>query len=342
MKKLFVLFVALALVGFTVPAMAGEWSFYGNARMSTFITDFDDDAGDDNVLNWNQQGNARIGARVKASDVISGRFEYGNGPNLRILQGTWNFGGGKLTVGHGWTPINLFPSSQVHDGDWGLLDTGAVFGGRHPRIQLGFGGLTIALVEPNSGRLAGDTDGDVDANIPKFEIKYGFKTDSFGITAVAGYNTYEVNDSTAAGDYEVDSYVVGVMASFNFGPAGFKATVGTGQNMAQYGSLQQDSTATLVGSTVEDGNTLFYSGVIFFKASDILSFEAGYGAQINESDVAGAEDDEMSTYYVQAKISPVAGFFIVPEVGVYDYQDDAAGNSEGTATYFGAKWQISF
>lgn len=45
-------------------------------------------------------GNSRIGARVKVSDSVNGRFEYGalNGVNLRILWGEWNFGAGSLGV----------------------------------------------------------------------------------------------------------------------------------------------------------------------------------------------------------------------------------------------------
>ena len=42
MKKLFVLFGAVALVvAFTAPSFAAEWSFYGSARMSMFWTNQD-------------------------------------------------------------------------------------------------------------------------------------------------------------------------------------------------------------------------------------------------------------------------------------------------------------
>jgi len=36
MKKLTILFAAIMLVCFAVPAMAIDWNFYGNARMATF------------------------------------------------------------------------------------------------------------------------------------------------------------------------------------------------------------------------------------------------------------------------------------------------------------------
>ncbi len=47
MKKFTILMAAIALVCFSVPAMAVDWSFYGNARMATFYTSEDEkDVGD--------------------------------------------------------------------------------------------------------------------------------------------------------------------------------------------------------------------------------------------------------------------------------------------------------
>jgi len=47
-------------------------------------------------------------------------------------------------------------------------------------------------------------------------------------------------------------------------------------------------------------------------------------------------------YYIQASVSPAKGFFLVPEIGIYDYQDNRAGADEGKLTYFGLKTQIDF
>ena len=45
MKKLTILIAAIALVCFSVPAMAVDWNFYGSARMATFYVsdDYQDD-----------------------------------------------------------------------------------------------------------------------------------------------------------------------------------------------------------------------------------------------------------------------------------------------------------
>lgn len=98
----------------------------------------------------------------------------------------------------------------------------------------------------------------------------------------------------------------------------------------------------LVGGSVEDTNP--YSGVfvVNFKATNMLSVGVGAGYVNNESDVAGVEDDDGLSYYGNAVITLAPGFFIVPEVGVFDFRDDSTGVDEGKLTYVGAKWQINF
>jgi hypothetical protein len=61
-----------------------------------------------------------------------------------------------------------------------------------------------------------------------------------------------------------------------------------------------------------------------------------------ESNVAGQVDDEVSSVYVQAVITPTAGVYIIPEVGELDYDNNAAGNDEGDTFYFGAVWKIYY
>ncbi len=80
MRKLITLIAALALVvAFTVPAMAAaDWSFYGSARMGTWVNMVDppNDGDSDTDTTWTLQGNSRLGAKVKAGD-IGGGFEWG-------------------------------------------------------------------------------------------------------------------------------------------------------------------------------------------------------------------------------------------------------------------------
>ncbi len=155
MKKLFVLFTALALVvAFTLPAAAADaasWAFYGSSRVSTFYEGVDKDLDTDN-FSLGLQGNSRIGARVK-NGAISGRFEYGTGVNTRLLYGSWDFGGGSFTVGQMYTPVNMFYSNQVFGSDTDLLNVGGVYGGRNAALRLSMGDFKVALLDANESNL---------------------------------------------------------------------------------------------------------------------------------------------------------------------------------------------
>jgi len=350
MKKFLVIFAIVALIA--SPAMAAEWNFFGSARMSTFSNDFSDDAGvnDDQDTTWALQGNSRIGANVKAGDV-SGAFEYGTGVNVRKLYGEWNFGAGSLLVGQTYTPANFFPSNQVWDGDADLLPYGGVYRGRRPMVQLKFGTFKLAFVSPDSTSDLG-TGGDVDVTFPQVEASYKFKTDMFYVDVFGGYQTYEIETpgyvaSTGQGisSWDVDSYIAGVNLGLTFGPASIMGSTWLGKNTGPYGMWVEsadDPALNAAGNEIIDNDLFGYLAVVNFKANDMLSFEAGYGHVETELDVDAAQSDDTDSYYVNAVITFAPGVFIVPEVGMVDYADDAAGADEGELTYFGAKWQINF
>jgi hypothetical protein len=176
MKKFTILIAALALVCFSVPAMAADWNFYGSARVNTWYvnTDYGDGlnaAGTDDKdseVRWgmNGQDNSRIGAKVKA-DAVSGRIEIqlrgdaGGDPGSsittesRLVYGEWNFGAGKLLVGKAYTPLAQFISGEVFDEDLGLLGIGTMYGNRTAQIALSFGGFKIAFIEPITNHVPG-------------------------------------------------------------------------------------------------------------------------------------------------------------------------------------------
>ena len=148
---------AIALVCFSVPAMAVDWNFYGNARMQTFWTSDKSNINEDfggkekfTDMRWDLQGNSRVGANIKA-DHIKGQFEFGvneSSVSSRRIYGVWNFGAGTLKVGKDYTPITQFVSNQAFDTDLGLLEFGAPYAGRHGQIALGFGGFEVAFITP--------------------------------------------------------------------------------------------------------------------------------------------------------------------------------------------------
>jgi len=337
MKKLLVLFTAIALIGaFALPAAAGDWNFYGNSRMTTFIYSADDKAGDDSQMTWDLEGISRVGGRVKTGD-IAGRFEYGTGVNLRLLYGEWDFGGGTLLVGQAYTPVMICYSSQAGYGDNGLWGIGDLYGGRLPQVKLKMGGFNVAALK-NSGQSANG--GANEAMMPKLEASYNLGVGQFSVDIVGGYQSFK----DVASDENVASTVVGVGGGGNFGPAYVKVGVAMLTNAGDAGYSNSykwgGSTATFDGTN--DNKAMNIQVVAGFKASDTMNLEAGYGSSTNEQDVSGAEADDVSAFYAQANITIADGFFIVPEIGMVDFGQDNTGTEEGTVTYFGAKWQMNF
>jgi len=348
MRKLLALLAAVAfVVAFTVPAMAADWGFYGSARMGTFMESDSKEVGttgyDDDDLGWGLQSNARIGANVKAGD-IGGRFEYGHTTtvNLRLLYGTWNFGGGTLLVGQDYTPLNVFQSNQVWAGDADLLPYGGIYDGRRPQITLSMAGFKLALVQPATATIAGFASVDTDTTLPKIEASYKLKAGPAALTFLLGYNTYDVvgaTDNTVG----IDSTFMGLAFNVGLGAAYVNGNVYMGKNLGPFGMWEQGANdPTITGTQVNDNDSMGYVLVAGFKVSDTIGLEAGYGHQESELDVAGSKTDDTDSYYVQATINLAKGCFIVPEIGKVDFKDSAAGTKQGDTTYYGAKWQINF
>jgi hypothetical protein len=232
MKKITILIAAIALVCFSVPAMAVDWNFYGSARMATYYTssDFGDSlnpAGtstEDSELDWDLQGNSRFGANVQA-DHLKGQIEMGiseSNVSARRVYGTWNFGAGYLKVGKDYTPVDQFISGQVYEIDLGLLGVGTQYGGRQGQIALGFGNFEIALVNPTTKLLnnmtinttsiitvpgqpgqgpitgpvvsANATNGDPDQILPQISAKWGMAFDAWNFNLMGGYQYYSIED----------------------------------------------------------------------------------------------------------------------------------------------------
>jgi hypothetical protein len=354
MKKLLIL---VAIICLATPAMAAEWGFYGQSRFQTWSVDKDSDvpgADSDRDTIWNQQTNTRIGAKIKFNDEIGGLFEAGIGDawTNRQLYGTYNFGAGELLIGQTYTPTSsYFYSNSVFDQDGDLLGIGQFYVGRRDMIQLKFGSLKLAFVQPEAINYVGF---DTDTTIPKIEVSYGFKTDMFFVDVYGGYQTYEL-DSTVAGvaDEDADAYVVGLGGGVTFGPVAFKAGAHYGENLGNYqeydpGYYTVTATrdeAAFVAGKLEDNEAWGGLAVLTYTVSDMIAIEAGYGYEQADLDNSGRDEDTLTQYYLQAPITITKGFVVTPEVGMIESE---RGQAPGVATtepdvfYLGAKWQINF
>jgi hypothetical protein len=389
MKKLMILIAAIALVCFSVPAMAVDWNFYGNARMATFYwsEDLDDNGDEDTDLDWDLQGNSRVGANIKAEN-ISARFEFGvseSNVSSRRIYGTWNFGAGKLKVGKDYSPTSQFISGQVYDGDLGLLGVGTQYSSRNGQIAFSFGNFEVALVTPTSGLLSGMSitttgsitivtgigggsatipasvstadNGDVDEIIPKIEAGWGMSFDTWNFNLMGGFQYYCISnvkplDGGGRDDIDVTSYTVGADAGWNFGPGYVKGAISYGQNIGNAGWGLPGLAGTTSGQggfaqwdgddDTNDTNTMMGALVAGLKMSDMFSFEGGFGYRKDVTDEGDERDTAPWAVYLQSTIALAPGVYVIPEVGYYDYSNNADGDDAGSKFYIGGKWQVNF
>ena len=332
--------VAAAIVLISMSVNASEWDFYGSARVQTFITD--SDLNNTTDFSESLQGNSRIGARVRVSDEVGGRFEYGasaGNANVRLLYGTWDFGVGQLTVGQDYTPLYMPVSNQVYGSDNGLAGWGEPYPGRDAQIKLVLGDFQIAAVATDSNYWNGtalvDTGSEV--SMPAIEMQYKISVDNWFFGVAAGYNAFEINDQ-----YDVDSYIGVVSAGATFGPVYLKGEVFAGENIGNMVSSDVSGTDAGKGHAMFNGTQVFdneasgYELVAGYKINDMFSVETGVGYQRTELD--GQDEDDVMAYYVQAPITLAPGVYIVPEIGRVDYKQ----SGQDEITYYGAKWQINF
>jgi hypothetical protein len=294
------------------------------------------------------------------------------------MYGTWNFGAGKLKVGKDYTPVSQFVSGQVFDEDLGLLGIGTQYGNRTPQIVFSFGGFDIAFVQQKKDLITGlkaattatfaatnvlgqpvyvdlstKDNGSVRSYLPKFEASYGMSFDAWNFGIQGGYQYYTISGVTGTNgstgnDVDVTSYTIGGNVGFNFGPAYAKGAVSYGQNWGQAawglnGFNNGGSDAYWDGDDGTDDTTSYqFALVAGMKATDMLSFEAGFGYRNDDPDVNGADDQSVWAIYGQSVIAMAPGVYIIPEVGYYDYGDAFDGKAAGNSFYLGAKWQIDF
>lgn len=355
MKKAIVVLAALALMAGS--AYASEWNFYGSARVGTFWSDTDtipDDTGDVQ-FSESLHVTSRIGAKVKVSDTLTGRFEYGaytDVANIRLLYGEWDFGAGKLKVGQDYAPLSWIYSSQAFYDDNCVLAHGSVYSHREPQVTLTFGGLKVGFIKPNTtvnndlkdGK-GTDFTGDIQSLMPAVEVTYRLDLDMVALDFGAGYSTFEAD---AGGEEEnINSYVLAFGFKFNTGGFYCNGDVYYGQNAGNLLKISDDTVPytenddgfaeydTVAGEFL-DNECLGFLLVAGYKINDMFKVEAGYG--YTETELDHQDGDRAAMYYLNTTITLAPGVFVVPEVGFFDGRDDR----DEETRYIGMKWQINF
>ena len=359
MRKLFILFAAIAFAfAFTTPAKA-EVNFSGMVSFETYMQSVENDAPgsiDADDLLWQQStSGSRLTANFKEGP-ISALYEirFNLTSYVRHWFASWNFGAGVFGIGQTWTPeFSCIGSVMRGDGAAGPLDPAC--SARIPFVSLQFGGLKIAAGQPSTNVATNLPAGydDTETTLPKLMASYNLNVAMVGLKFFGGYNTVAARNSTNDQTQDIDSHVYGITASAGFGPLTVKGMYWGGTNTVEYGAAPPDQTgqyfnATWDGAKIVDTDMMAYGIDVSYKVSDMLSVAAGYQAAEQELDAPGKNEDETVTYFVQAKVTLAKGVTLWPEYAVVDRKDVydvtlPGGKAEqDTNTWIGVYWRIAF
>lgn len=302
-----------------------------------------------------------------------------NGVNLRHLVGSYLKGDFEILAGQTWTPTTLIYSEQGFGNDDILWSVGIPFAGRQALIQFRYKGLKLAFINVHNASdlgvrfptteedlLENAAEPDVDVLYPKIEAAFHYEKKGYFVDLYGGHQTFELNGDNvevAPGvptppNLDVDSWLAGIGAGATLGPTYIKANIFWAQNGGAYGLTNENLTDTafknpLYLPQVEpdkllDTETLGYALILGWKIHDRVRLEAGYGHLEREHDASKFAPsgfigtDKRDVIYLQTAFTVADTFWIIPEAGYYDFQDDQLGRDEGGFSYFGIKWQINF
>ncbi len=353
MKKVLALVVTAAFVlGMYLPASAADWDLYGQARYSTYWTDYSEERGDRTELRHHLRGNARIGAFVDHG-IIGGRFEYGTGVNLRHLYGTVEMGQGELLIGQSETPFGgagTFISNRRYNADEGLLPTTGYFS-RNSMVQYSVDNFKIAAVNPQTADIYDSAQDDfvaIDPEIliPQLQASYDMSMQDMSLHFAGVFQTYDLD----AGDGEtLTSWGLATSAKLHqMDPVYANLGAFFGQNLANaglatFGRYEARTAYDAADDSIEDTTTFGVSAALGTTLANDIGLEAGVGYANNDNDMAD-EDSEFMVIYGNSTIPLTAdgNAHIVPEIGYMDFFDDLAGNDAGEEIYAGLTWQVNF
>jgi hypothetical protein len=203
---------------------------------------------------------------------------------------------------------------------------------------------------------AGATNGDPDQVLPIIAAKWGMAFDAWNFNLMGGFQYYSIEDVESlepgggSDDLDITSYTIGADGGFNFGPAYIKGAISYGQNIGNAGWGQPGERFSGQGGLAEwDGDddtndtyTTMAALVGGFKLSDMWAFEAGGGYRKDRTDGGTSRDTAPWSVYLQSVITLAPGVNLIPEVGYFDYDNNADGDDAGSTFYVGGKWQIDF
>ena len=196
-----------------------------------------------------------------------------------------------------------------------------------------------------------------DWQLPRLAASYTFNAGPGQFFIGGQYNQikeiYQVNVNNKV-ENTLDAWTIGAGTKMAFGPFYANATVqyGINPNNAGSGPVTMFPSVQFYDPTVdraEDAKYMAAQLILGFKLTDSMSFEGGIVWQDGDvSTPVGQRSIQQNTYtyYLQMTWSPVKNVFIIPEIGVIDYDklkiQDSPDLEYGKLSWIGIKWQINF
>ncbi len=288
----------------------------------------------------------KLTTKVEFGLYETGFLSAGNGPGLRKVYGTYDFGSaGKLTFGKLDTPTieggfqTNFANNDAGGNGFGSITTGS----RKLQVQYEHSGAKVAIIadEATAGSSAGSSlyrqgyaENSRLQTFPRIALSYESKLGDKGkLKAGITYKYYESKES-AGGVSRKNVHAGHLLVGAKFGVGGdstlstffhyginghLYSEQQTAQNKGLYG---YDSTAINAGLWAQRAGLLFEFGT---KLNDTLSLAAGagYQATFNGDGQRGKGSNTLQSIhgyqvYANLPINVAKGFQVVPQLAFYD------------------------
>lgn len=280
------------------------------------------------------------------------QFEY--------IWGQWNFGSGTLRIGKDdpltFAPLHLPPPQKSGIGQMiGYPIANQI----KLSIPMGPVTLSVAAMEQDDyySPIVNADAYDLDNELPVFEARIDFPIGPISAGIAGGYSTYTEVNLASGGEYDIDSYMVGLIMRYFNGPVGVHASIFTDHNDYSHGGDPRQKGVLFVapgaayfGGPVYDAATDSIMESDFlgmgisasYKFNDMFETHIGISGGTTEDDY-GNEDDalgyEIATVIKLSDIVSITPFFHVTDWGS---RDSASGASvdEGESVVAGIEWAV--
>jgi hypothetical protein len=319
---------------------------------------------------------SRFGANFK-SEKITGKFELDARPGqggmtdniessdgsskigamrLRFLWGQWDFGAGKLMIGHNY-PLYDAPASGINFYSGGLQKWGGVGHdwARTSQLRLTFGDFRLAFMQTDTTETTPSAKfEEINVRFPRIEARYDMKRENYSFNFIGGWQTYEIEDRLTPtfglgtkASKNINSYVLAVRGRANFGPLYAGLCLTYRQNGDNYGAwtVSLKEKAVFEGNDLKNATAWGLVASLGWKINDRWFLEASHATLNSKQDTSLDNEDDAMVWALLVRMTVVPGVYIIPELIYQDNKDliyNGISINQGDKTIVGVYWRIDF